>query len=172
MLQLNSDTLRDFLGDVFFGARKAENIKYIVPMQGNWWTPTEAVDENVPTWIGYNSVSIEPIIRGREVQNETGHVMLTTCKAVIHLQVIGKDAEAIARSVVHWDDRNDVAVALHRFAGQLMYDTRRVLTTLYFQDGQNSTLAYNVDFRFLFADCVDLSQPLLTDTDISGILYF
>jgi hypothetical protein len=171
LLQLNSATLRDFLGDIFFGAKKAEYLKYIVPLQGNWWLPTEQ-DSASSTWIGYNIVSIEPVLRSHWTTNDTGTAMVSTCKATVHLQCIGADAEAIARSLIHWDERMDVATAFNRFAGQLMYDKRKVITSLYFQDGQNSTLSYNVDFRFLFADVVEPQLDVLREVNIHGNVYF
>jgi hypothetical protein len=171
LLQLNSTTLRDFLADVFFGDKKADYVKYIVPLQGNWWLPTEK-DSTSSTWIGYNIVSVEPMIRAHWVTNDTGTAMVSTCKATVHLQCIGADAETIARSLIHWDERVDVAIAFHRFAGQLMYDKRKVITSLYFQDGQNSTLSYNVDFRFLFADVVEPKLDKLIEADIHGNVYY
>lgn len=169
MLPLNSETLRDFLADVFFDEEdKSKYLKYILPLQGNWWLPTEGDNETVSTWIGYNIVTDESYLRARSVTNETGHVLLQTCLAKVHLQFIGKDAEKLAKSILFWDERQDVADALHRFAGQLMYEKRRVIPTPYYQDGQNSTFALNIDFRFLHAEVIDPKQAKLTGVEVSG----
>lgn len=169
MLPLNSETLRDFLADVFFAEEDKEALlKYIVPLQGNWWIPTEEDNERISTWIGYNVVTDESYLRARYIENDTGHVLLQTCLAKVHLQFIGKDAEKLAKSVFFWDERMDVAEALHRFAGQLMYEKRRVIPTPYYQDGQNSTLAQNIDFRFLHAEVIDPKQVKLIGVEVSG----
>lgn len=169
MLPLNSTTLRDFLGDIFFSAEDKEaHMKYIVPLQGNWWTPTEQDNEVTSTWIGYNIVTDTSYIRARSVENETGHVLLLTMLAKVHLQFIGKDAERLARTVMFWDERQDVATAFHRFAGQLMYEERRIIPTPYYQDGQNTTLVQNIDFRFLHAEVLDPKQVKLTGVEVSG----
>lgn len=169
MLPLNSTTLRDFLGDVFFTEEDKEaHMKYIIPLQGNWWTPTEQDNEVTSTWIGYNIVTDTSYIRARSVENETGHVLLLTMLAKVHLQFIGKDAERLARTVMFWDERQDVATAFHRFAGQLMYEERRIIPTPYYQDGQNTTLVQNIDFRFLHAEVLDPKQVKLTGVEVSG----
>ena len=169
MLSLNSVTLRDFLGDIFFTEEdKESNMKYVLPLQGNWWIPTESDNETTSTWIGYNIVTDESYLRAREITNETGHVLLQTMVAKVHLQFIGKDAERLAKTVMFWDERQDVAIALHRFAGQLMYERRRVIPTPYYQDGQNSTLVQNIDFRFLHAEVVDPNQVRLTGVELGG----
>lgn len=173
MLKLNSTNLRDMLGDIFFGDKAEDFLKYIVPMQGNWWTPTEKDNEKVSTWIGYSIPTITPWIRGRYIQNDEGdQLLISTCKATVHLQIIGKSAEDIATSLIHWDERSDVVAALGRFAGQLLYDKRKVVTTLYFQDGQNSTLAYNVDFSFFYADFVEPKQVVVTEATVNGSIDF
>jgi len=71
-----------------------------------------------------------------------------------------------------WDERRDVAEAFHRFAGQLMYEKRRIIPTPYFQDGQNSTLVQNIDFRFLHAEVIDPNQVKLTGVEVSGEVIF
>lgn len=173
MLQLNSENLRDFLGDVFFDTGdKEQYMKYIIPLQGNWWVPTENENETISTWIGYNIVTDESYLRAREVENETGHALLQTCLAKVHLQFIGRDSEALAKTVLFWDERSDVATAFHRFAGQLMYEKRRIIPTTYYQDGQNSTLVQNIDFRFLHAEVVDPNQVKLTGVEVSGEVIF
>jgi len=175
LLHLNSVNLRDMLGDIFFGESKTAKLKYIVPMQGNWWTPSEKDNEKVATWIGYSIVNVTPWIRARYIRNEEDEqLLISTCKATVHLQIIGKDAEAIAYSLIHWDERTDVQKAFSRFAGQLFYDKRKVITTLYYQDGQNSTLSYNVDFNFFYADFPDATkqQEVLTGAEVNGVLYF
>lgn len=171
MLSLNSVTLRDFLGDIFFTEEdKESHMKYIVPLQGNWWSPTENENEAISTWIGYSIVTDESYLRAREVTNDTGHVLLQTMLAKVHLQFIGKDAEHLARTVMFWDERPDVATAFHRFAGQLMYEKRRVVPTPYYQDGQNATLVQNIDFRFLHAEVIDPKQVKLTGVEVGGII--
>lgn len=169
MLSLNSETLRDFLGDVFFDAEsKSAYMKYIMPLQGNWWAPTEQDDETISTWIGYTIVTDESYLRARDITNETGHVLLQTMLAKVHLQFIGKDAERLAKTVMFWDERQDVADAFHRFAGQLMYEKRRIIPTPYYQDGQNSTLVQNIDFRFLHAEVIDPKQVKLVGVELGG----
>lgn len=173
MLTLNSENLRDFLGDVFFDTDdKEQYMKYIIPLQGNWWSPTEDDNETISTWIGYTIVTDESYLRAREVENETGHVILQTCLAKIHLQFIGKDAEKLAKSILFWDERSDVATAFNRFAGQLMYERRRVIPTPYYQNGQNSTLVQNIDFRFLHAEVIDPNQVKLTGVEVGGEVIF
>lgn len=172
MLQLDNTTLRDFLGDVFFGANKDKFLSYVIPLQGNWWTPTEKEDVTVSTWIGYNLYDVSPILRSRFVTNETGTALVTTCMACVHLQILGKNAEILARSLIHWDERKDIADAFNRFAGQLCYDKRKVTSTVYYQDGQNATLSYNIDFRFMFADVVEPQLSGITGMEVNGTLYY
>lgn len=172
MIQLTNETFRDFLGDIFFtSGDKAQYIKYIIPMQGNWWLPTEN-DKSISTWIGYNIVERKSYIRAREVSNDTGNASILSCIAKVHLQFIGKDAEKFALSILHWDERYDIAEAFHRFAGQLFYEERKIIASSYFQDGQNSTLSQNIDFRFLFVDTVEPQQEILIGAEVTGNIIY
>ena len=161
------------LCEIFF---KSEDIdkykKYFIPLQGNWWLPTEQSDEKISTWIGYNIVSKKGFIRARRISNETGSVMAQTCIAKVHLQFIGKDAETWASSVIMWDERTDVPKALERYAGQLFYEAREVIPTPYYHDGQNATFAHNIDFRFIYLEVVDPKNPILTGVEVSGKIVY
>lgn len=175
MVDLTMNTLRQALLEIFFGKNWKSYAKYVIPIQGNWWTPSDKDNEKVSTWVGYSIISREPQLRTRVVQDYVGEELVdcfvTTCRAIVHLQIIGKEAEKMATSLIHWDERSDVNAILARFGGQLQYDKRKVITTLYYQDGQNSTLAYNVDFRFLFSDVVTPSVQIpLTGVTVGGTL--
>lgn len=170
-LTLTHDTLREALLDIFFTLGNKERLReYVLPIQGNWWNPIDRDSAMMDTWIGYSIIDRYPILRSRYDRTTDAHIVTT--RATVHLQFIGRQAESFAASILHWDERQDVKSVLARFDGQLMYDSRRVRTSMYYQDGANSTLAYNVDFRFLYSDVVTPSvHEIVTGAEVSGTLY-
>jgi hypothetical protein len=61
---------------------------------------------------------------------------------------------------------------LARFDGQLMYDSRRIVQSMYYQDGANSTQAYNIFVKMLFSDIVvPTNQEKLLGAELNGTLY-
>ncbi len=171
MTQLNMTTLRQALSEIFFPSTDTQRTyKYITPIQGNWWNPTDTESDPLGTWIGYSIPEIVPIIRGSHIPSINGQ--MNTCRAMIHLQFIGTEAESFARSVLHWDVRQDVMGILARFDGQLMYDSRRIVQSMYYQDGANSTQAYNIFVKMLFSDIVvPTNQEKLLGAELNGTLY-
>ena len=47
---INMTNLRDVLAKIFFGEEWEEKKKYVVPLQGNWYNPSQG--QKLDNWIG------------------------------------------------------------------------------------------------------------------------
>ena len=170
MTEFNTTTLRQALAEIFFPQVDLElSMPYIIPIQGNWWNPVNKHSNPKGTWIGYSIPKRTPILRSRYDRKNNCHV--TTAKAMIHLQFIGMDAESFATSVLHWDIRQDVMSILARFDGQLFYDKREVVQSMFYQDGANSTFAYNIILNMFYTEIVVPKNEIpVTGIELTGTL--
>jgi hypothetical protein len=137
MLDMNS--LRFTLNQLFFEG-KEDTLKYVIPMQGNWFVP---VDEHIATWIGYSILEHVPITRA--FVSGTGNEYSKNVRSLIRIGFVGPQAETFATSTLFWDDRLDVKREFEKLESQINYMKRRVYTRIYKQDGLNDALCWNVD---------------------------
>lgn len=158
--------LRDVLCTIFFGEEAEAKKKYVVPLQGNWYNPSQA--HKLDNWIGYvinytktNVAIVNPGNDGRRYYRE--------CQSEVHLSFIGEDAEAMAKSVLFWLARADVAALFDRkYKGVINNKEFEVYSSLYMQEGLNSVLCWNVDFSLQHNLMLDSESPILRKADISG----
>lgn len=160
---LRMESLRRLLCNIFF--EDESNLKYIVPLQGNWYNPV-AGDSDGDTWIGYvidytnfNSAAIRQ-----------GDRIIRSGSAVIHLTFIGRQAEDMAYSTVFWPYRADIQSALKSINGVLNNRDIRVFTSLYMQEGAATTLCYNVNLTIAYNEELEITSEYLRNVDISGDL--
>lgn len=155
-------SLRQSLNNILFSGRK-DMLRYIVPLQGNWYNPTAERDSK-STWVGYCIDNIEytstAINRGTEIIRQG--------KAQVHLTFIGRDAEDIAADVVFWPYRADVVKEFEKYDGVLNNKDIRIYTSLYMQEGLASTLCYNVNLTVSYNEKKQINSPLLSKVDITG----
>lgn len=169
MSNLNLDNLRTILSEIFFAVDvRADNLKYIVPKQGNWYNPQDNTADMIATWIGYNIPDRRSIIRPRSVVVEDTVENVVNEIVTIDLQFIGTDAEAAALSVMHWNSRADVQEALAVVSGQPLDESVRVIQSIYKQEGFNTTYAYNVKRRIVCANTQSTVASLLQHVYIAG----
>ena len=91
---LNMENLRDVLSLIFFGDEAEQKKKYVVPLQGNWYNPSQT--QRLDNWIGYviNSMKTNVAIVNRA---DDGNRYYRNCQTEVHLAFIGEDAEANAQ---------------------------------------------------------------------------
>ena len=96
---INMTNLRDVLSLIFFGSTSEEYEQYIVPLQGNWYNPSQ--EQKLDNWIGYviNSLKTDVSIVNR---GDDGRRYYRNCQTEIHLSFIGANAEEMAYSVLYW----------------------------------------------------------------------
>ena len=164
-VNMNMDNLRDTLCEIIFGDEKYK--KYIIPLQGNWASPTREYKAN--TWVGYVIDSITTdvqIVRDNEVNNR----YLRSCTAAIHLMFAGVNAEKMAQSVFMWSTRQDVKDILdNKYKGQLQNQEFKLYTGLIAQEGANDILSWNIGIEITYNMLVTSAdkQPL-TDVKLVG----
>jgi len=163
---INMTNLREALCKIFFGEVTEENKKYVVPLQGNWYNPSQG--EHVDNWIGYiiNSVKTNVAIVNR---GDDGRRYYRNCQTDVHLSFIGADALDMALSVLFWLGRDDVKTVFDaKYKGVINNKEFEVYSSLYQQEGLNSAICWNVDFSLQHNLMLDSESPVLTKADISG----
>ena len=165
---INMKNLRDVLSLIFFGESTEETKKYVVPLQGNWYNPSQV--HNVDNWIGY---VIDTIRTNVAIVNrmDDGKRYYRNCQTSIHLAFIGKDAELMAQSVLFWSSRADVQALIDKkYKGVVNNKEIEIYSSLYMQEGLNSTICWNVDISLQHNMMLDSDSPILRRADLSGSL--
>ena len=163
---LNMTNLRKVLLKIFFGDEWESMEKYVVPLQGNWYNPSQT--DKVDNWIGYvidsTKTNVAIVNRG-----DDGRRYYREAKSTIHLSFIGTDAEVLAQSVLFWLARADVTKLFDdKYKGVMNNEEMELYSSLYQQEGLNSTLCWNIDFSLQHNIMLDSESPILRKADISG----
>ena len=159
--------LRDVLCEIFFGKEDADKKKkYVVPLQGNWYNPSQA--EKLDNWIGYvinyTKTDVSIVNRG-----DDGRRYYRNCQSEVHLSFIGDRAQEMAFTVLFWLARADVTSLFDKkYKGVINNKEFEVYSSLYMQEGLNSVLCWNVDFSLQHNLMLDSESPVLKKADISG----
>lgn len=132
--------LRDLLHTTFYHDDPTK-LKYIVPLQGDWFVPTLDPNEKSADWVGYLILQAAAITRS--FQQGTYRVIQTN--TTFRLSFIGPNAEDRAYSTLLWCERRDIVDAFGKMNAQLKYDNRRVYTQPVKQSGETNHLAWIVD---------------------------
>lgn len=163
---INMTNLRDVLAKIFFGSESEEKKKYIVPLQGNWYNPSQ--ESKLDNWIGYviDSCRTNVAIINR---GDDGRRYYREAQTSIHLSFIGVNAETMAQSVLFWLVRADVTKLFDdKYKGVINNKEFELYSSLYMQEGLNSTLCWNIEFSLQHNIMLDSESPILTKADISG----
>lgn len=164
MTELNQSTLRGILAAI-----TSVDSKYIVPKQGNWWNPQ--VHATKPdTWCAYiiRSDRARTVPFYNTSDNGTTNGVTVEKIATIDLQFVGPQSEAIAQSVAFWPLRADVATQFAKVHGSIMNDTMDALSSPFYQDGNNTVVAWNVTIKVLHYSLIDTNQSRFPETLLGG----
>lgn len=161
-MELNQTTLRSILAQVL-----SVNEKYIVPKQGNWWNPQEN-QQNIKNWCAYQIRSNKPRTAPFYHESNNQNRVVVEKIADIALQFVGPDSETIAESVAAWPLRGDVKAALQQVQGAIMYDDMTAVASTFFQDGNNTVMAWNVNIKVLWYSVLNTSQGLMPCVNLKG----
>lgn len=163
---INMTNLRDVLCTIFFGEEAEAKKKYVVPLQGNWYNPSQA--HHLDNWIGYVINDMKTDVAIVNPGND-GRRYYRTCQTVIHLSFIGENAEELAQTVLFWLARADVqSIFDKKYKGVVNNKESEIYSSLYMQEGLNSVLCWNVDFSLQHNLMLDSESPILKGVDISG----
>ena len=163
---INMTNLREVLCKIFFGAQWETKQKYVVPLQGNWYNPSQA--NKLDNWIGYVINTCRTDVSVVNTASD-GRRYYRNVQTEIHLSFIGHDAESLAQSVLFWIARADVQSLFDKkYKGVMNNKEVEIYTSLYMQEGLNSALCWNVDFSLQHNIMLDSESPILTKADISG----
>lgn len=165
-MDLNQSTLRGILAQI-----TSVDQKFIVPKQGNWWNPQEQLIKP-DTWCAYQIRSNKPRVvpfYTPGTKNNTRVNRATVEKiATIDLQFVGPQSEDIAQSVALWPLRSDVAAAFKTVNGAVMLNDMQAISSIYYQDGNNSVMAWNVTIEVLWYQVVETSQTGMPSVQLNG----
>lgn len=169
-MQLNQTTLRGILAGIL-----SVNEKYIVPKQGNWWNP-QAPGANIANWCAYRIKSNKPrtapfyVETTKSTQGALPENSVCVLKiASVELQFVGPDSEQLAQSVAMWPLRGDVRAQLKTVNGSIMYEDFTAIPSDFYQEGNNTVLAWNVpDIKILWYDVLSTNQQPLKTIEIGG----
>ena len=165
-MQLNQTTLRGILAQVL-----SVSESHIVPKQGNWWNPQQP-GANIENWCAYRIKSNRPRTAPFYKELTAGVNSAVVLKiATVELQFVGPDSETLAQSVALWPLRGDVRSALAGVHGSIMQEDMTAISSDFYQEGNNTVLAWNVPaVQVLWYDVLDSDQKPLMTIDIGGII--
>jgi hypothetical protein len=169
MTQVNQEELRTFLSTVF-----GIDEKYVVPKQFNWYNPQSYLtkEEQPLTWVAYKIKENNPITTNFPVIEDIDSVLIQYKAsyniAKIELQFIGVRAEEYANSIQFFPDRQDVVDELEDCEGVVMQNDFKVYPTDYIQDGLNSVLSWNVNFKIEWTKKQPVNQEIAQGIDTIG----
>ena len=161
-MELNQTTLRGILASIL-----SVNQKYIVPKQGNWWNPQEA-NANIETWCAYRIKSNRPITTPYYYPTENAERVCVQKIADIELQFVGRQSEELAQSVAMWAYRSDVQAQLKTVQGAIINGDMTAVSSFFAQDGNNSIMAWNVNFSVLWVSEAIANQNQILTINIGG----
>lgn len=165
---INMINLREVLARIFFGNDAEENKKYVVPLQGNWYNPSQ--EHKLDNWIGYVIDSCKTDVATANMMHD-GRRYYRSCQTSIHLAFIGEDAEKMAQSVLWWTVRSDIKDLIDKkYKGVVNNKEYEIYSSLYVEEGLNSTICWNVDVSLQHNMMLDSENPVLKHADISGNL--
>ena len=165
---INMENLREVLARIFFGQDTEENKKYVVPLQGNWYNPSQ--EQKLDNWIGYVIDTCKTDVATANMTHD-GRRYYRSCQTSIHLAFIGKDAELMVQSVLWWTVRSDIKDLIDKkYKGVVNNKEFEIYSSLYVEEGLNSTICWNVDFSLQHNMMLDSENPVLRHADISGNL--
>lgn len=166
-MELNQTTLRGILASI-----TSVDQRFIVPKQGNWWNPQEQTVKP-DTWCAYMIRSNRPRTLPFYNKSTDGQVngAITEKIATIDLQFVGPQAEQIAQNVALWPLRSDVAAQFKTVQGALLPDDLEARSSNFYQDGNNSVIAWNVSIRILWYSILDTTQGKMPQTTLNGVVY-
>ena len=168
-MDLNQTTLRGILATIL-----SADPEYIVPKQGNWWNPQEAAAVRPHTWCAYQIRSNRPVTvpwfsPGKQNQTAANRALVNRI-AIIDLQFVGPQAEDLADSVAFWPAREDVAAALAGVQGSMMNTDMEPRSSVFYQDGGNTVLAWNTQIKVHWIQEMYTGQPLVTEVQMGGTI--
>jgi len=167
-MQLNQTTLRGILATIL-----SVNPDHIVPKQGNWWNPQQP-GANVENWCAYRIKSNKPRTApfytettkaGQSAENSVCVLKI----ASIELQFVGPKSEELAQSIAMWPMRSDVKAQFKTVNGAVMYEDYTAIPSDFYQEGNNTVLAWNVpDVKILWYDVLTTGQAPLKTIEMGG----
>jgi len=144
-MELNQKTLRGILAQIL-----SVDERFVIPKQGNWYNPQEMKNGKPSTWCAYqiksNRARTSPFFC--KVKNK--NCVCVEKIATIELQFVGTQSEEIAQSISNWTLRDDVKKAFQSVQGSVMYAGSEAISSVFSQEGNNTVLAWNVDFQVLW----------------------
>ncbi len=169
-MELNQTTLRGILAAVL-----SVDPKYVVPKQGNWWNP-QSKDANIANWCAYqikrNRPRTTPFYQegSNKVNNVTTPVNSVAVLKIaeIDLQFVGPQSEDLANSVAMWPFRSDVKAQLQQVHGAIMNDEYDAVSSIFYQDGANTVMAWNVTIQVLWYSILDTTQGRMPALTLEG----
>ena len=171
-MQLTNAVLRAILAAIF-----EVDEKYVVPKQGTWFNPQDMLsvaDGKPKTWVAFLIEGDRPIdvahFQG-DPASGAGNDSVQHRVASVALQFVGDRAHELALTVGHWIHRDTVRTQLAQVEGQLFGDVGDITGSDFYQDGENTVLAYNVRLRVAWTSRIPTGQGIMEDVEfVSGTL--
>lgn len=167
-MQLNQTNLRGILATIL-----SVNPDHVVPKQGNWWNPQQS-GANVENWCAYRIKSNKPRTApfytettkaGQSAENSVCVLKI----ASIELQFVGPQSEELAQSIAMWPMRSDVKAQFKSVNGAVMYEDYTAIPSDFYQEGNNTVIAWNVpDVKILWYDVLASGQVPLKTIEMGG----
>lgn len=143
MKNLLCSDLREALCRILFGDTEPEHMELVVPLQGNFLNPQQALEKKVSAYFTFYASNTT-----KRTLNNTNENVHTACVLrTLELSCVGKDAEQMMLNTLFWDDRRDVRNILNEYGTVLLDTPRNILARPYYQEGLNTILQYSTTFQ-------------------------
>lgn len=140
-MNIEANGVRVFLAKALFGESWEENLGLVVHRQGNLPNPQQI--EKASAFFTY---CVRTYTK-KTVNSDFGDTHTADLIVTLDLQGIGVNAETMMLTTFFWDQRSDVRTELAKLNCVLIESPREIVATPYFQDGANTTLAYETVFK-------------------------
>jgi hypothetical protein len=148
---------------------------YVVPKQGNWFNPQDSIlnPDKPKTWIAFLMRDALPRSTSIYLKNPTDEedppLSMVPNISYVELQFVGTMAEALAQSVQHWLHMPLVADTFGADNAQVMaQDLGKYNVSNFYQDGENTVLAYNTTVGIQWANVLASTQDQLISAEMGG----
>ena len=165
-MELNQKTVRGILATIL-----SIDESHVVPKQGNWWNPQQK-GANIENWVAYQIRRSRPRTapfynEGTESGQAVNSVVVQKITD-IDLQFIGSQSEELANSVSMWAFRSDVKAEFQKVHGAIMTDEYDAISSVFYQEGANTILSWNVTISVLWYSILDTTQGNMTPLTLEG----
>jgi len=158
------DNIKKALYYLYFGAEYPEDeaYRYIIPMQQNFFNPIE--DMGMNTYIQFFIDEDEKVTQDQYGYNTNYVFKMAKCS----VRFVGENAEMWAKAFHHLTKRRDTySIFLGTCQAEQLEAVGPIYPTTVTFNGKNVNIAFDVEFRLLYKESIDLTWLPLANVELA-----